>query len=489
MENSTLKFINRFEVSLQDIPQTELPVVFGVLDTLDFEIGETRSVFWYATRLREFLEGGVTGDVSLDALNRACLTFLDADTIKTMLGVAISARTQVLELQKRSLPVSPKTTETTVYEDILLEIIHFSETEIADLKPGIAHALIGQSPEFAEQLKALSIFFNHLRIVCFVLGLDLSLDRYDSEKCFGIIGGAVPVFDEAVLALSLKELLDVHDGIEFTQWLLPTNVLHFDLDQNLPWYEALLRTMILHIVWNVYSLLSEFDQGDLLRRLYGMAAWSGVPVEKILADFVYDTNNVGAYAAAHQVLRENLEQNTEMIPGVGDVPATALRTLCLDWFASVSETDILPDSALDFITKKYPTLFPNQADNLANALLVYGKVCEALLTESNRAGDIRSEERQVKAALAQLLLWFVDDATWPKIVEYFKQESAVVLPKQFFRFLAENFPLENDEIALEKIMKFTETITTAGLLPVEFAPIMFSEEAGGFIWDTEALFA
>lgn len=486
MPNTNPQFITRFEVSLQDIPEQELDVVFGILDTLDFEIGETRSVFWYANQLRDFLRAKFTGDLMLDAVHRSILTYLNSEVIKEMLGQAKNYRKRALELQTSKLPkVDPASVEQ-VYEDGLLLSLHLTPAEVPDLKKEVVHILATENPEATKKLKELSVFANYLRTVCFALGLDLSLDRYDKDQCFGILGGVIQEFDEGVLLLSLKELFDYHDGIEFVQRILPTNLLNITLDQSFSWYEALIRTILLHITWNVFNLLQPFDQADLMRRLFVISAYSGVPVEHFAAEYVYQTNSMGAYVAAHQTLQTSLDLNIEVIPAVGTVPAVKFKEILDEWYGAWQPTEIIPESAIAFVSKKYSDFFPNQQENLAEAFITYGKIGQALLTETNQGGEAAEEAEVNKIALAQLLFWFADEQAWTQIIAYYQKEPTIS-PKQFFRYLAENFPLEKDEGAVDKVMKFVETLAVAKIISADFAPIIFDETTEEFVWDQDAL--
>lgn len=251
------------------------------------------------------------------------------------------------------------------------------------------------------------------------------------------------------------------------------------------WYDAVVTTLYLHLVYSRFGTLTNEMKTILLNRYFYQGIVCGAPVRKALSDELYETSDAVTYMVHTQFFFEQLGKNIEIVDLSGEKSSKqriALSSILGNFLkqADNKETDQNVQKAfVEELLQDTPSgKYLNQP--LVEAIDIYVRVKEAVLIDHNHAGEHSDKDLFLKD-VEQLTLQLASEATWGKVKEYFSQPEPRVPLQGFLGMLRDNVPLDT-ELAIKRMAGFGEFLHKEGMLPVDIELLEFNEKDGAFHW-------
>ena len=422
-------------------------------------------------------------------------------TIKVQLHSLFTIKNRIIELSKFFLSKKEKqkwnvNQDLSILTNQLSEYLEQTDIRQSDwpLQQGMVElldvALLEKVKMGTSAPQEVSELAEQLKIICVFLRTDiLDVVVYEYLNCLEILAGTRKDFDRPSFLLSLRELKDDKYGHEIAWQASDPATWLLNSPENPSWFDVAVRTVLLHITFKWFWMMPEERQKNLLTNYFWQAAQAGVPLRENLGEPLYQTQSVAQFAIENERLIGLLEGNTEeILYGEENEKLGSFLDIARAFYNKVNDPSTVEEQAALYVQSMCPlelkdTAFPEQ---LAEALSVYVRLKEAILIDHNMAGEPEGQN-QFNFELAQLVIWFTNEADWNKMADYFKNEQSLVSWKQFFRQYVGNIDLQTDTEAVTKLLNFNEFLQKNGLTPEDFAPISFHESDSQFHWNEEFL--
>ena len=318
-----------------------------------------------------------------------------------------------------------------------------------------------------------------------VLNIQPGLKIYEPAEFIAKLGAADSVEkDFGNLVYTLADAYDDKEGLEIASSLI--NWLGQEININndtASWQENFLLTLILHVVFNRFWLLSQEKQDMLLRRYYFLAIVAGVPVRDCISRFLADSYDVLAFGTKHIVLLSALKENQEEVFVDSAGKETEILSVLLKKYSveTIAEKDL--KNQISRVYAQAP-LGKTYTVWLTEAVLIFRNLSTATLASKDQFQF--SAGAQFGIELQNLVGYVVNKKDWPKILDYYHQPEPFVPVKSLLKELTSYLDI-NTESAQNRVAELVDFLKSNKLLETDFDMLIFHESDGQFHWNTDIL--
>jgi len=317
------------------------------------------------------------------------------------------------------------------------------------------------------------LLLDNIKLVNTILGEEDNLTRYSSLEIISCLNLSKVDFDYYSLIYSLRqEITDQYnrDLVKAIFAYLQKVELYKDWDIK----DLILFVFVINIVWKNFDFLLPVEQTYLLNLFFFISLFIGVPVNNILKNNIYQTNNPVDFVVRNKFFLDALDKNIELVPADENIEKVIdLNEVFKNFSTANQSVDI-------FVKNNYKVSKKSLLGSLTEALNIYDGLKNSNLIEKNYAGE-DNEADVYNKEVSDLLTWFIAKEDWNKIVDYYKNKTAKVSPDVFISILPLFIDLEKSE-AVEKISEFTDFLKMNRLIPSNIEIIEYHESDSEFHW-------
>ncbi len=328
-----------------------------------------------------------------------------------------------------------------------------------------------------------------LRPVAISLNISLNIGIYTPEELFSILSEEGGGYELDRMLFTLKQASMGQDQESYTDILLPYLDIDAVVNQKIfSWEDALTLTIMLQAVWSYFSLLDVFDKARLIESYTYKSIVLGIPVRHYLEEFLYNTTDVINYAFSNDMILRSLDDSRETLPvDISEGNYQSLKEIINKYAPQTGESSIDSYGQTESIRNIYQG--QKNRDKYVNWLLetvyIVNHVQDFDLVEMPKYKEV-TEETLASDELIQLLQWFYNKNTWPKIVEYYRQEKPRIVLNAIFLELFRHYDLAKQNV-VDMLIDFTELLKKEKIIDSEKDIIEFHEEDGHFHWNADFL--
>lgn len=132
----------------------------------------------------------------------------------------------------------------------------------------------------------LEVLMVQIHFVAAAIGALPDATPYSGEECEAIFSGEGRIYDDALFLFTLHSFLSKGDGVMARKLLdaLPVRREGDETIQTYFWDDALLFTLMIHVVWRSFALVSLRDQQRILQNYFFVASALNVPLRMCFED-------------------------------------------------------------------------------------------------------------------------------------------------------------------------------------------------------------
>lgn len=328
-----------------------------------------------------------------------------------------------------------------------------------------------------------------LKLIIAVIGGQQIIFPYSFEEFGQLVFEGVGEIDDERLLVTLSEAkYDDKNGYRFVKSIINFLVTNTERDEEkMEWEESLVLFSMLDVLYYRFFKLTGTERWFVLQNYFYKAIVCGLPVKKVLQDYLRSCDSTFDYLIKCSELKECLFGNRENVPTdlAGD-EKRQLLVLLKNFFSQANTDELNGYKIEEFAQNVYKDKIGRDAlvSWLREAFLIILHTNDASLIDWDKEREIGPEEKVAEDKVRLLSYVGFGGQILHHVIEYFKDKESVVSVNVFLSTLKENIDLK-DEKMLAKIFDFSEALKSNHLLDSETELIEFHESDGGFHWNEE----
>lgn len=323
----------------------------------------------------------------------------------------------------------------------------------------------------------------HLRLLAVATGNELGMELYDEATMNKILSGLEKDYEELRFIHTLRQAVFDNDRhtMALTVFAFFPNI---DPAEPISVADALILMLKLDILWKDFGSLPDVAQAMLLTTFTYQSIVMGVPVEEGIKDALYFTTTAFIYFLLCQRFYEYFTASAEQAPlssdGKNAQPFGAVLLTHTDRAGDAAGEKARIQAFVEDVYSGQPKA-ARVKEWLVKTMELYFAIKEARLIEKTLGGET-SDADVYENEMKQLIQFFFDPKTWPKIAAYYKKPKPLVSVENFLHAFPKGIDLGKDN-APGFLAEFSEFLHAERLLPKGTDLVEFHEKDGTFHWN------
>lgn len=347
-----------------------------------------------------------------------------------------------------------------------------------------------QSANFDEHDISIDEVLNQLRLLNATFFTPEGIREYSRDEMKAIFSQPEVTYNYIRLVYTLNVIADSLGTNDFTERVDMIKDFVFieenSKEEEFLWEDLLIFTLMLRIVWRFINYASVEEQNILFSRYLYKSIVFGLPVRQYLENYFNGSVSFPEYVYKLNGMITLLEKSTEevMVYRATEGKRESLASLIAMYNSHANKQGAEAFEKQEFINTLYIIGLKGRDKFihwLRETLYIYTGAETAKLGENpdyRKRFELNEYEKQV----SQLLDWFLDVETWPKIIEYYNHTEHAVSVWVLIKNCSLIFDLKKEKAA-QRFLDFTSLLQQNNILkPHEFI-IEFHEEDGQFHWN------
>ncbi|MBI5413042.1 hypothetical protein HZA42_01675 [Candidatus Peregrinibacteria bacterium] len=331
-----------------------------------------------------------------------------------------------------------------------------------------------------------------LKLITAVIGGPRLVFPYSFEE-FGrsVFEGVGEIDDERLLVTLIEAKYDDKNGYKFVKSVINFLAINTEKDEEkMNWEESLLLFLMLDLLYYRFSKLTAAERWFLLQNYFYKSIVCGLPVKKVLQDYLRDSNSISDYFVKCSELKNCLANNKENIPtDLSRGEKRSMNALLNNFISQVAGDELNGYKIEEFARNLY-----KKEEGGRDAFVSWLRESFSILLHINSADlinwemerEIWPEERAEEDKIRLLFYVGFGGPIFHRVVDYLKNKESVVSLGVLLRALRDNIDLE-DEKLVGRIFDMVKLLKENNFLEGNKELLEFHESDGRFHWNKEVL--